>query len=505
MSAIAAQAIASGQSLKVPSTGVSAAPQQAQVTPGVVPMTSAQANALVAGGGTVNPANRSKRNGKPQDRSKGNGKPNKPKHAVKRDVAHSPLDSKTAVKAAVKRYTLTATYLRGRDKLYPDAAALAKFNLWVGANAGELEPSEQKVCLHCGHVDFQLCVHSLAPAPDVPVAVAPTIVPPNLRHHTWSFRPIEALKAGFQWPAYDTHSVSDDRLNGFSNHHLSDELIERELYGYIVINMQPSYMVNGKEDRALKLAHCHRLASKWVSLKNLETTVAGDLHLNTCIRMTIQRACDNKANAMLYEERNPAQNFGLAWLPGSRVRQLLLVLMVLLAVYNLKLSFGLLFRGWEALQLIAGLLGSLLSFMAATVPDLGMRMFVSATIPPNGKTHGFTCVSTDYDNRWFVPEGDVHAVIQSCEFSDWVMAGLSEGSYHLWETYRKASDGISNLREEHTNLCGTVEMELAGYQFIWASNRLMQYLEAGHLGPWDILRLWFWTMWATLRLLLYRC
>lgn len=521
MSANAANAAAAGKSLKVPLSGkapvplkapapnpqavapVLAAPvvqaQAAQVAP------STSAAAMQVGGGTVNPANRSKGNGKPKDRSKGNGKPDKPKRKEWKTSGPPALDTKNVVKAAVKRYALTATYLRGRDQLYPDAAALAAFNAWVTANAGELEPSEQKVCLQCGHVDFTLCVHSLAPAAIVPVVAAPTVVPANKRYHEWSFRPIKALKDGFQWPAFDTHSVSDNRMNGFSNDHLTDELIERELYGYIVFNMQPSYSVNGREDRALKLAHCHRLASKWVTSKNLEAAVAGDMHMNSCIRMTIQRACDNKANAMLYEERNPAQNFGLAWLPGSRMQQLLLVLLVLLALCNLKLTFGLLLRGWEILQLTVAALVCVLNYMAATVPDLGMKMFVSATVPPNGNMHVFTCVSTDYDNRWFVPEGDAHAVTQSCEFSDWVMAGLTEGSSLLWGTFQKASDGMKNLKDEHSDYCGRLELELAGYQYIWSSDRFMEYLGQGRLGSWDVLRLWFWTLYTTLRLLIFRC
>lgn len=436
--------------------------------------------------------------------------PPKPRQNAAQSGARQPRGTKAEagrhvanhVQRQVAQFRSTAIYLRGRDKLYPDAAALTRFNNWVNANQGDLDPSEQKVCLLCGHVGFQLCAHSIAPAVVVPAAQGPQIVPPNLRHHSWSFRPYEAVRAAFRWPGFDTHSVSDDRLHGFSNHHMPDDLVDQELFGYLVLNMQPSYMVNGVDDRALRLAHCHRLAMKWVAAKNLETAVSGDLHHNVRIRLTVQRACDNMQNNMLYEQRTPARNFGLAWLPGSRAKQLMLLLLVCVALYNLQTSLGLAIRAWEGLRLVAVIAHSILSFMAATVPDLAPKILVSASSHQSGNGLAFQCVSTDYETRWSIPHGDANAVIQSCSFSDWVMAGLNEVSSDILET---SSMAWTNIQEHRDEKCAQLWLENASYQLMWTSHRLTQYIEQGLLGPYDLLRLWFWTMWTYVRLSIYHC
>lgn len=406
------------------------------------------------------------------------------------------------IKQQVAVFKSTALYLRGRDSVYPDIAALDRFNNWVRVHQAEIDPSEQRVCIQCGHVDFALCAHSVKEAAE-PVAVeAPVIVPHNLRHHEWSFRPIQSLKEGFQWPGFDTHSQSDARLHGFSNHHLPDDLVIPELFSYLTMNMQTSYLVNGVEDRALRLSHTHRLAQKWVISKNLESAVASDQHFSVRWKLTIQRACDNAQNAMLYAERDPARNFGLAWLPGSRVKQLMLLLLVVVALWHSSTTLGLVLRSMEVASYLASATLYILKCVAVSVPDLVPKMYVSATQHQSGNAQSFQCVSTDYDNRWYVSEGDAHAVIQSCSFTDWVMAGVTEASYLSSETLDETWNHITRSRDD---ICGRVWLELAGYKIIWSGDRLMREMELGRIGPLDVLRLWAWTIWAELRLLMFRC
>lgn len=396
----------------------------------------------------------------------------------------------------------TALYVRGRDQVYPDALALARFNQWVGAHQAEIDPSEQKVCIKCGQVDFTLCAHSIREAPVDVQQPAPVVVPNNLRHHEWTFRPIQSLKEAFRWPGFDTHSQSDARLHGFSNHHLPDDLIIPELFSYLTLNMQTSYLVNGYEDRALRLSHVHRLAQKWVITKNLEEAASCDQHYCVRIKLTIQRACDNAQNQMLYAERDPARNFGLAWLPGSRVKQLMLLLVVVVALWHFSTTMGLVLRFLEVIWYFAGAVLYILRCVAASVPDLVPKLITSVSAHQSGKEQSFQCVSTDYDMRWYAPAGDAHAVIQSCNFTDWVMAGLTEASYQSLETLDQVSSGI---RKSKDDFCGRVWLELAGYKIIWAGDKLAKAIEMGQLGPLDVLRLWVWTLWAEIRLLVFRC
>lgn len=356
--------------------------------------------------------------------------------------------------------------------------------------------------MKCGHVDLLLCAHSVAEAVVVDLQMAPEIVPNNLRHHEWTFRPLQSLKDAFQWPGFDTHSQSDARLHGFSNHHLPEDLIIPELFSYLTLNMQTSYLVNGKEDRALRLSHVHRLAQKWVITKNLEAAVSADQHYCVRVKFTIQRACDNAQNKMLYGERDPARNFGLAWLPGSRVKQLMLLLLVVVALWNFSTTIGLVLRFVQVVWYLAGAVLYILKCVAVSVPDLVPKLVISVSAHQPGNEQSFQCVSTDYDIRWYAPEGDAHAVIQSCNFTDWVMAGVTEASSQSSETLDRLLTGMDKSRGEY---CNKLWLESAGYQIIWSGERLLRALEAGQIGPLDLIRLWLWTLWAQIRLLVFLC
>jgi len=402
----------------------------------------------------------------------------------------------------VKMVRTTALYLKGRDVVYPDAASLARFNAWINTNKDDIDPAEQKFCGDCGDVDFTLCAHCIKPAVQAAPPVAVEIIPANLRHHTWNFHPIQTLKEGFRWPGFDTHSLSDDRLHGFSNADLPNDLVIPELFGFLVNNMQTSYIVNGADDRALRLSHVHRLAQKWAIKKEREEQIETDAHYSVRFRLTIQRACDNAQNRMLYEERDPRRNFGLAWLPKSPLGLVALFLVVVIACANISTTIGLVVRALEVAQICGWIIISAFKCLAATVPDLVPRLILSVSAHQSGKAQSFQCVSTDYDNRWFVPEGDAHAVIQSCNFTDWVAAGLTEAFYQASETYQRTSDAMNGYRDE---VCVKAWWEQVGYKTIWSGRKLQEALGQGHLGPWDVIRLWFWTIWSELKLLLFRC
>lgn len=407
--------------------------------------------------------------------------------------------------AKTEEYKLTAVYLRGRDLMYPDEHALANFNRWVENNMTSIDASEQFACTKCGHVGFLLCAHRIDGLEEQQEAVVDEvieqiIVPHNLRHHTWSFRPVEAIRKAFKWPSFDTHSHVDDRLIGFSNHHLNENLIVVPLHAYLLMNMQTSYRVNGTEDRALRLAHCHKLAQRWIILNEKEEQVE-DLHYGVRIRFTIQRACDNAQNAMLYEERGPAQNFGLAWLPGSRVKQFMLVVMLFLALYHYSLVASLSLRVFQIASLFVQICLSILTYLGATVPDMTMRFYVSATAPPSGSEPTFECVHTEYLIRWYAPP-DVQHVTLSCSFMDWVTAGMTEASLNTEEIFDQTWTHISKARDDE---CRSAFWEQAQIHLIWTSSRFMEYLAAGQLTSSDLLRLWWRGLVVAVKILIYHC
>lgn len=432
----------------------------------------------------------------------GKGTPSTSGNANHRKKGKAGKGDAESLTRAVNNDRMTRTYLRGRDKMYPDAAALARFNAWIVANVGQIDPEEQFVCLQCGHVDFVLCQHAIAPQAAPAEEEAVEIVPNRLRYHQYTFRPIRALYESLSAPWFDTHSQSDTYLHGFTNDDICDELIIPALFSYLAVHMQTSYRVGGTDDRALRLAHCHKLAERWLILRSKEDDVEQDHHYATRVRVTIQRAADNMQNAMIYEQRTPARNFGLAWLPGSRVAQICLVIAVLLSIIYWPTTVGLLLRSWQVTTLAFNSVLFILNFLGATVPDLSFRILVSATAPPPGKWHELQCVETEYSTRWHVPEGDAYAEIRSCSFSDWVTAGLNEASFQTSDTYETIWKRTTAYRDE---TCAKLWLENAGYELIWAGKQLADALQLGLVSPGDVLSLWFHHFLVQIRLLLFRC
>lgn len=375
---------------------------------------------------------------------------------------------------AVKVSHQTAVYLRGRDLIYPDAASLARFNTWVSSHIEELDAAEQYVCKTCGHVDFTLCQHSIAAEKQEFVEEPATIVADHLRHHTWSLHPLQALRDAIKLPSFDTHSQSDAALYGFSNSNITDQLIIPDLFSYLVLNMQTSYKVNGVEDRALRLAHTHKLATKWLIKRERDEEAETDQHFSVRVRFTTQRACDNMQNEMLYAERTPARNFALAWLPEFRVSHVLLLLTIVLVLCAPSLTLSVFLWPWKMAYITVTTAFSFLSLLAAFAQGLGTNLFVSASISPNGNTPQYLCVTDGISVRWRNP-ANAHAVTQFCDFTDWATAGLNEASYLIWETYGDLLQIMQEFRAEHLN--GWIRPKLEPYEQMASNYRTDMCME----------------------------
>jgi len=296
------------------------APQARGVSLSQVSNTSKIPSFTVGGGSSAgaagqvkqNPGRTSKKRADPHD----TGKAGKGKGPGGTKAAGDPCDR------GHKEYVYTKVYLAGRDKLYATRAALDKFNTWVLAHADLIDPAEQASCHICGDVDLRLCEHHLV-AELVVDPVVPEVIAPEFH---WSWNPLTQLRALFATPRFNLGVVNNKNLAGFANEHISDQMIVRPCYNYVTANMQTSYQVSGRDDRNLRLAHCHRLAMRWVETTSNKDRLMEDTVFKNQVLITVQRACDNDELRVLYGYTDPNENFGLAWLPTSVLVRMLFYL-----------------------------------------------------------------------------------------------------------------------------------------------------------------------------------
>jgi hypothetical protein len=380
----------------------------------------------------------------------------------------------------IKTYEITQAYLRGRDLIYDDSLALARFNAWAIENTSRIDPAEQRVCKRCGHVGFVLCLHSVSDdrLDDATTVMAADVVPAGQRHHGWSLKIRETISRAFVWPGFDTHSPDDDRLGGMTNDHLKD-LVIVELFAYICLHQQTSYKVNGRDDRDLRLAHSHRLAERWLVTSGNERLAESDLHYSVRVRHTVQRAADNEQNNMLYARRNPIWNFGLAWLPSS---------------------FGALVLFLALLAIVIFVAYSLLSSVA-TVLAVVWGANAQTSIPQHGNGRNFVCVVTSSYNR-LVDDGDAYSSTQYCNFTDWVMAAVNEGLFQCWDLYIYLTTAFQMHR---SRVCTEQLFASQMYAMFWASPAVVQEQYLRKAGLTDMLRLVGWQQVNSCLVYLYRC
>lgn len=438
-------------------------------------------------------------------------------------LSQAGLTSTSGLKKAVEKFKVTEIYLRGRDIKYEDAAALARFNQWVTANVAEIAPESQFVCRTCGHVDFTLCVHSIKEV-EIITPVQAVVIPPEQRHHYWTLDPSRWIRNAFAWPRFDTHSPSDRHLSGFTNDFIGDDLIITPLYAYLITNMQTSYEVNGSNDRSLRLAHCHKLMQKWLIQTGNEKTAHTDLHYSVQCRMTVQRACDNRSNQMLYGERDPRENFGLAWLP-NRKGQLIIASIPFLVLFYLLLATWFPALNDPFTQIVFGL-GKLLIWAVYHTASACLYMVASVlpstTIVPGaealdfdlrfGKAQWFECVETEYSTRLFRDGTHAISATRYCDFSEWVKAAMNEMFFRfsdisdvLTESSASVHKTIEQIEELRQAKCDILNIKYATLLRIWSDPRLNTNIENGNIGAGGLFRLLWETQKAAVAVFFFRC
>jgi hypothetical protein len=114
--------------------------------------------------------------------------------------------------------------------------------------------------------------------------------------------------------SFDFGRQNNRHINGMLPLDIGDEQLIQPLYNYITLNMQTSYCSNGLDQRPLRLAHCHRLAHRYLELKKLDGRVLIDTAFKSRVMFTIQRSADNAENDFLYQYVDPNAHFSRAWL-----------------------------------------------------------------------------------------------------------------------------------------------------------------------------------------------
>lgn len=265
-------------------------------------------------------------------RNPGPNGPRRPPAGGNKQARTGPASQQNITRAVVQ-YRLTEIYKRGRDAKYPGAAQLQRFNNWVRANVAQIDPAEQRVCHICGTVDFYLCDCCITQGPAAPPPPPPPapIYHAETKKHPWYVRWFYNVPPA---PQFNMGEQNGKNLAGFSNEYIDDREIVPQLYNYLTVNQQTSYAVSGQDSRALRLAHTHRLALRWAEKEEKMRQLENDTHFGYRFRLTIQRACDQAENNMLYEYTNPARmgHFGLAWLPKLVLILCLIVCLAALVV-----------------------------------------------------------------------------------------------------------------------------------------------------------------------------
>lgn len=277
-------------------------------------------------------------------------------------------------------YKNTLMYEAAVKSGFKNKTALDRFNVWVRSAA--VDPSKIPVCTECGNCDLVLCDHFIVAAAERAVDVEETaVVFPDVVNMKYEFRWVDKVRKMFTWPKFNPGEVSNHFLNGFDNSLIGDDFIINELMNYLRFHMNSSYVVNGTDDRKCRLGHCHRLAQKWCIEKKLDSSKFTPEQVNS-ILCTIQRACDNAENPMLYAYTNPTKNFSVA-----RSLKIFLAGATLVGGYFIwerVLKHPFLTMGYEGLRLFVRLMKS--------AKNMFQAVFYLAARIQNGSRSGLNCL-----------------------------------------------------------------------------------------------------------------
>lgn len=225
-------------------------------------------------------------------------------------------DLQTQVDVALDGYRATAWFLEACKNGFKNDIARLKFNKIALGYRDQIDPAQLPVCQECGESNVELCEHYVVAGPNVAAVeeendamLIPAARGFNIR---WRFAWVDRVRRMFTWPRFDSKALVNHDNMGFDPAQIPDDEVWPEMLCYIRMHLNTSYKIDGKFDRQAKLAHCNKLAIRYLTDRKIKISDCLKPQIVNAVKLTVARACDQRDDQTLLKECDPRQNFGAA-------------------------------------------------------------------------------------------------------------------------------------------------------------------------------------------------
>lgn len=215
---------------------------------------------------------------------------------------------------AINEHNVTEWYLAAVKRGFKNQDALDNFNVTVAGIANEIDPRRIPVCMECGCSDAILCKHYVVNGGVETVDNAIVIPAGGGFFMKWRFLWFERASRMFTWPRFDSSVLVNHYNAGFDPSVIPDTEIWPEMLCYIRLHLHTEYKIDGVFNRPAKLAHCKKLANRFLTDNNIKLSDCLSPEIVNKIQLTVARACDQRDDQTLFKTDDPRRNFWVA--PG---------------------------------------------------------------------------------------------------------------------------------------------------------------------------------------------
>jgi hypothetical protein len=215
---------------------------------------------------------------------------------------------------AANEHSVTEWYLAAVKRGFKNQDALDVFNATVATIADDIDPRRVPVCMECGCSDAILCKHYIVNGGVETVDNAVVIPSTGGFFMKWRFQWYERASRMFTWPRFDSSVLVNHYNAGFDPSVIPDTEIWPEMLCYIRLHLHTEYKIDGVFNRSAKLAHCKKLANRFLTDNNIKLSDCLTPETVNQIQLTVARACDQRDDQTLFKTDDPRRNFWVA--PG---------------------------------------------------------------------------------------------------------------------------------------------------------------------------------------------
>lgn len=215
---------------------------------------------------------------------------------------------------AVNEHNTTEWYLAAVKRGFKNQDALDIFNATVATVANDIDPKRIPVCMECGCSDAILCKHYIVNGGVEAVDNAVVIPATGGFFMRWRFLWFERASRMFTWPRFDSSVLVNHYNAGFDPSVIPDTEIWPEMLCYIRLHLHTEYKIDSVFNRSAKLAHCKKLANRFLTDNNIKLSDCLTPEIVNKIQLTVARACDQRDDQTLFKIDDPRRNFWVA--PG---------------------------------------------------------------------------------------------------------------------------------------------------------------------------------------------